>query len=557
LIAGDWIKLAADSRTEYYQILSVDSTSQVTLVTPFTGIASGPGGANSHYAYGTYETNASPSTDRHIKIDFRKDVPFDADHYWIMARSDNGGGTPRVYARFLASEIEQGETRQINDNASDDIFTYIGSTGEVDNSPLFETKLGALVGEVTQVTLPDAASITSGQYFTVNSAKDTNQYYVWFNKDSAGGNPYPLGKTPIEVAIVSGDSPSIVATKVSSAINSTTSDFSCLAVGSTVTATNTAIGPSTDAANFNVGGAFSISTSTQGSGDANHYISDAENLTLSIKKLDRAIFENQADKDPQSYEEPLDVVTGPAANASEVAGPVSVGTTLVLPPDSKDAYAVKTYTVGKGQLIVFLNGQYMRLGQDYDEVGSSGAQSNEIETLIELVVGDTLEFRIIKNGSTHLGGLGSGEVNTASSLGSGAAVFKQKAGVDLQFRRINAGAGVTVTQNADDITISASAGAATRNITTVVGFNYAAGSSDDIVLMNCSGSDRTFTLPSAAGNAGKSVTVKMIDTGNVVNIKTILSQTIDGVDCTAGSLDIVYQYEAVEIVSDGANWWII
>lgn len=55
-------------------------------------------------------------------------------------------------------------------------------------------------------------------------------------------------------------------------------------------------------------------------------------------------------------------------------------------------------------------------------------------------------------------GGGSGEANTASNLGTGAGVYKEKVGVDLRLRTILAGANITVTENADDITIAASGG---------------------------------------------------------------------------------------------------
>lgn len=53
---------------------------------------------------------------------------------------------------------------------------------------------------------------------------------------------------------------------------------------------------------------------------------------------------------------------------------------------------------------------------------------------------------------------GSGEANTASNLGAGEGVFASKSGVDLQFRSLVAGSGVTLTSSATAITIDVDAG---------------------------------------------------------------------------------------------------
>ena len=52
-----------------------------------------------------------------------------------------------------------------------------------------------------------------------------------------------------------------------------------------------------------------------------------------------------------------------------------------------------------------------------------------------------------------------GENNTASNVGAGAGIFKQKTGVNLEFKSLIAGSGVSLTPSADAITISTSASA--------------------------------------------------------------------------------------------------
>jgi len=54
---------------------------------------------------------------------------------------------------------------------------------------------------------------------------------------------------------------------------------------------------------------------------------------------------------------------------------------------------------------------------------------------------------------------GAGQANTASNVGGGAGVFKQKTGVDLELRSVVGGAGITAVENADDINLSVDDGA--------------------------------------------------------------------------------------------------
>ena len=51
-----------------------------------------------------------------------------------------------------------------------------------------------------------------------------------------------------------------------------------------------------------------------------------------------------------------------------------------------------------------------------------------------------------------------GEVNTASNVGAGDGVFKQKTGVDLEFKSLSAGTNITLTSSADEIQIDAAGG---------------------------------------------------------------------------------------------------
>ena len=92
------------------------------------------------------------------------------------------------------------------------------------------------------------------------------------------------------------------------------------------------------------------------------------------------------------------------------------------------------------------------------EEGTSQDTLFVLATENPIVVGiTTLSF------SPMAGGGAGGEVNTGSNVGTGRQVFKQKTGVDLEFRTLTPGSNVSLTQNANDIQVSSTGEANTAS----------------------------------------------------------------------------------------------
>lgn len=121
---------------------------------------------------------------------------------------------------------------------------------------------GVTISVLTQGIL----GIQDGQYFTIQAGNDTVHYYVYY--DTTGSNlvnPAPGGKVGIRVNI-SGTVTAQDVASATSAMLAANANFTSSYALDTVTVTAVATGPATDAANFNVGGTFSVTVMTQGAG---------------------------------------------------------------------------------------------------------------------------------------------------------------------------------------------------------------------------------------------------------------------------------------------------
>ena len=74
------------------------------------------------------------------------------------------------------------------------------------------------------------------------------------------------------------------------------------------------------------------------------------------------------------------------------------------------------------------------------------------------------------------------------------------------------------------------------------------------VLCECTSNAITINLPAVSGNEGLVYNIKKIDsTGNAVTVDANSSETID--DATTQTISS--QYDSIQIICDGSEWWII
>ena len=162
-------------------------------------------------------------------------------------------------------------------------------------------------------------------------------------------------------------------------------------------------------------------------------------------------------------------------------------------------------------------------------------------------------------GTTIAGG-GGGEANTASNVGAGEGVFKQKTGIDLEFKSLVAGTNITLTSGADDITIDAAAGGGAASLNDLTdastvkgGFNGGA-NTENLIL-----GPAATNLPNldTTNSFGNNIILQPSANGNPTNLtngnRNVLIGHYNGVALTTGDGNIVIGNAALISSTDGTS----
>jgi hypothetical protein len=223
---------------------------------------------------------------------------------------------------------------------------------------------------------------------------------------------------------------------------------------------------------------------------------------------------------------------------------------------------IKIIRAGDGNVTVKHNTSYIVLANDTDLTLTAG------DTLMLVNSGGDPDTPV--NGVWYeiaRGGSAAGQANTASNVGTGdGEVYKQKTGVDLEFKTIKAGSNITVTNNASDITITSTASGTENSYsaaTLEVGDTELIGGTDvgndantEVVLLTTSGAAETLqTISNCPAGSVKHVVMS----GNNVSIGNSGNLVLRQPDASTVSMNNTDSVSLVNIggvvgISDGV-WY--
>jgi len=154
-----------------------------------------------------------------------------------------------------------------------------------------------------------------------------------------------------------------------------------------------------------------------------------------------------------------------------------------------------------------------------------------------------------------------GEANTASNVGGFTGLYKQKTGVDLEFKTVQSSdSSLTITSNTSDLDIvidQAKIAAGTDNDQTGTTYTLVLADADNKTVWMNNAAANVLTVPtnaSVAFSVGAKINVMMEGAG-VTSITGDTGVTVNGV--SAGSGAINNQYQGVTLTKRATNTWIV
>ena len=494
IAAGDYIKYVGDNLSAWTLVDNVSGTT-ITLANPYPGSSSSGKALRTQGSY-TMQV-ASPNS-----------VPVSGNTYWIAKRDDNA---------FTALTIEAAGSNGLT--RTSDVSTLITTTNH-----------GLVAGQ--SIAVSGASDSTFDGTFDIASIVNptTITYYNPGSDVTAGSAGNGSVSSVPKIYLRNGGSGELQQGEEIQIDDETTLNILKFIGAENETDTTP---PYTIFPN----------------GYSTHDFTSNDNLTKAISQVTGNVNDIFNTLNAAAYDEPLVVVSGAPASSNEVTGPVTSGATLTLPLHSRASEAVQDYTVGKGWLSVYLNGQVLTLGtyfsgtlnNGWSEVGSPGSSSNEIVINQNLAVGDVLTFRLAAPGGPAGSSAPAGDFHTLPSSVSTAGadeVAIWDSGVSAYRKETRAnflsglGTSFSVNTYASDQTIAA----------------------DSLNRGNATGGNINFTLPASSSCVGHQVLIKKIDgTANTVTILAAGSDTIDG----SASVVLNTQYQARTLVSTGTGWDIV
>ena len=257
----------------------------------------------------------------------------------------------------------------------------------------------------TEVYSWNGSKIVNSASFTIGQLEDSQSKNITIH-DEAGVRLDPLlyifsyisSLVNIQV-IIPGSTNNLINTAAINALSSATRtipDNSCawIRVNRRVAKTFTTITTSTTYQDSDSTGAIYITPITS-------VPIDQDIVVLYINKAGALLEPKTTRPNSNIYEEDKAVLATPPSNDNELLGPVTSPALITLPFDSRNFEEIQYYVVGSGQLELYLNGQKLRAGNDWTEVGATGSISNQIQIQQDLVIGDNLTFRIGSTGAVY------------------------------------------------------------------------------------------------------------------------------------------------------------